>query len=84
MYRDQPTFRMRLLKEGLERIEMAKAEYGGRVDKVFIADGDALIMDMDHWEPILEGCQQAFPLLRSAAMPRRTMFWPRRSLSLSD
>ena len=67
MYRDKPTFRMRPLAESLEDIQMAKAEFGGRVDKVFVADGDALIMDMDHWEPILEACHAAFPLLRQVS-----------------
>lgn len=67
MYRDKPTFRVRPLAESLEDIQMAKAEFGGRVDKVFVADGDALILDMDHWVPILEACHAAFPLLRQVS-----------------
>jgi len=34
---------------------------------VFVADGDALILDMDHWEPILEACARAFPRLRQVS-----------------
>jgi len=67
MYRDKPTFRVRPLLESLEDIEMARAELGDRVDKVFIADGDALIMDMDHWVPILETCRDTFPRLRQVS-----------------
>jgi radical SAM superfamily enzyme YgiQ (UPF0313 family) len=37
---------------------------GPQVEKVFVADGDALIMDLDHWEPILTACSRAFPRLR--------------------
>ena len=34
------------------------------VEKLFIADGDALILGMDHWIPILEHARRAFPRLR--------------------
>ena len=40
---------------------MAREAWGPRVDKVFVADGDALVMDMAHWEAILEACRAAFP-----------------------
>ncbi len=63
MYRDK-TFRVRRLDEVLEDIDTARQHYGAEVDKVFVADGDALIMDLDHWEPILEACRAAFPRLR--------------------
>lgn len=63
MYRDK-TFRVRDLDETLADIQMARAEIGGRVDKVFVADGDALVMDLDHWQAILDACREAFPRLR--------------------
>jgi radical SAM superfamily enzyme YgiQ (UPF0313 family) len=67
MYRDKPTFRVRPLEQSLEDIELAAADCGDRVEKVFIADGDALILDMDHWVPILEAAQRAFPRLRQVS-----------------
>ncbi len=63
MYRDK-TFRVRELDEVLEDIDTARQQLGSEVDKVFIADGDGLIMDLDHWEPILAACHAAFPRLR--------------------
>ena len=63
MYRGKP-FRVREIEETLEDIEAARVAHGDQVDKVFVADGDALIMDLDHWTPILEACRAAFPRLR--------------------
>lgn len=63
MYRGK-TFRIRDIDETLEEIKTTGVAYGPRVSKVFIADGDALVMDMEHWEPILEACNGAFPRLR--------------------
>ena len=63
MYRDK-TFRVRELDEVLEDVETARQQVGDVVDKVFVADGDGLIMDLGHWEPILEACSKAFPRLR--------------------
>jgi radical SAM superfamily enzyme YgiQ (UPF0313 family) len=31
---------------------------------VFVADGDALVMELGHWEAILAACRDAFPRLR--------------------
>jgi len=67
MYRDKPTFRVRPVQESLQDIAMASAEFGTEVQKVFVADGDGLIMDMDHWEPILESCRSTFPHLRQVS-----------------
>jgi len=64
MYRDKPVFRVRPLEESLEDIDTAGAVQGDQVEKVFIADGDALILDMEHWLPILESCRNNFPRLR--------------------
>jgi radical SAM superfamily enzyme YgiQ (UPF0313 family) len=60
MYRDK-AFAVRELDKTLEDIETARAAFGPRVTKVFVADGDALMMDMAHWEAILAACAEAFP-----------------------
>lgn len=59
MYRDK-TFRVRALDETLEDVALAAARFGPRVRKLFVADGDALIMPMDHWLAILDTARQAF------------------------
>ncbi len=63
MYRAK-SFRVRELDEVLDDVRTAGDQFGSDVDKVFVADGDALIMDLDHWEPILEACRSTFPRLR--------------------
>lgn len=63
MYRDKK-FRVRAQAETLEDIAMAASVYGERIDKVFVADGDALVMTLDEWEPILRACREKFPRLR--------------------
>ncbi|MBL4635362.1 MAG: radical SAM protein, partial [Kofleriaceae bacterium] len=34
------------------------------IEKVFVADGDALILSLDNWLQILSACRKAFPRLR--------------------
>jgi len=63
MYRDKD-FRVRELSETLEDIRAAGESHGDSVRKVFVADGDALILDMAHWEAILAACRETFPKLR--------------------
>jgi radical SAM superfamily enzyme YgiQ (UPF0313 family) len=63
MYRAKQ-FRVRPLAETLADIEQAKQEFGDRVSKVFVADGDALVLDLAHWEAILSACREAFPRLK--------------------
>lgn len=63
MYRDK-SFEIRPLEETLEDIAAAGAHYGADVDKVFVADGDPLVMPLTHWMPILEACRDTFPNLR--------------------
>ena len=63
MYRAKQ-FRVRPLEETLADVRDAGRAYGSRVQKVFVADGDALVMDLEHWLPILEACRAAFPRLR--------------------
>jgi radical SAM superfamily enzyme YgiQ (UPF0313 family) len=64
MYRDKPEFRVRPLAESLADLARAAAELGPAVEKVFVADGDALCMDLATWEPILAACRRGFPRLR--------------------
>lgn len=61
MYRDKQ-FRVRDLAATLEDITVAGRS--GGTDKVFVADGDALVMDMAHWQAILDACRACFPRLR--------------------
>lgn len=63
MYRDKQ-FRVRDLAETLADVRAAGASYGPEVDKVFVADGDALVLELEHWEAILAACRDAFPRLR--------------------
>ncbi len=63
MYRDK-SFRVRDLEETLEDIRTAGRSFGGTVTKVFVADGDALVLDLEHWEAILTACRNAFPSLK--------------------
>jgi radical SAM superfamily enzyme YgiQ (UPF0313 family) len=64
MYRDKPEFRVRSLAESLEDLETAARDVGPIVEKVFVADGDALVMELSHWEPILAASRRLFPRLR--------------------
>ncbi len=62
MYRDKP-FRVRPLAESLKDLAGAAAQIGPRVRKLFVADGDALILPMDHWEALLIAARRLFPNL---------------------
>ncbi|MGE3172122.1 MAG: radical SAM protein [Planctomycetota bacterium] len=63
MYRDKQ-FRARPLDEVLEDIAQAGRLLGARTDTVFVADGDALVLGLDRWLPILVALRAAFPRLR--------------------
>ena len=63
MYRSK-AFRVRDLRETLTDIEEAGRSFGRNVSKVFVADGDALVLDLDRWEAILAACREAFPRLK--------------------
>ena len=72
MYRDKQ-FRVRELAETLQDLEEAVRVAGPGVEKIFVADGDALVLPMDHWRPILARARALFPRLRrvsSYAMAR--------------
>jgi radical SAM superfamily enzyme YgiQ (UPF0313 family) len=63
MYRDK-TFRLRELADTLADLDVAGRVHGDAVEKLFVADGDALILPMDHWRAILERACRVFPRLR--------------------
>jgi radical SAM superfamily enzyme YgiQ (UPF0313 family) len=64
MYRDKPTFRARPTEELIDELRDAAAQVGHGVQKVFVADGDALVMDTEQWIAILDSCTELFPSLR--------------------
>lgn len=59
-------FRERPMPEVLEDIAAAGRLYDD-VEKVFVADGDALVMDVDRWLTVLAAAEAAFPRLRQIA-----------------
>ncbi len=63
MYRDK-VFRVRDLAATLEDLQLAARAARDRIETVFVADGDALVLPMDHWLPILETARALFPRLR--------------------
>lgn len=65
MYRAKE-FRVRALAETLDDIRMAAvASRRQRVnlDKMFVADGDALVLDMPHWRELLDTARSELPAL---------------------
>jgi len=66
MYRDK-TYRIRDLSECLAELKEVSIHYGNRIDKLFIADGDPLVMPMEHWLPILQTARQYLPGLRQVS-----------------
>lgn len=63
MYRHKD-FRVRSIGDVIDEIRRVAASYGNAITKVFVADGDALVMSMDYWRRILRECAQSFPALR--------------------
>jgi len=63
MYRDKE-YRVRDLEATMEDLRAAATRYRGRTDKVFVADGDALGMPLEHWRPILSEAAARIPGLR--------------------
>ena len=57
-------FRVRDIEEVLEDIEMAKGHYGPDVRRVFLCDGNALILPTPRLLQILEALRTAFPHLQ--------------------
>jgi radical SAM superfamily enzyme YgiQ (UPF0313 family) len=63
MYRDK-SFGIRPLAETLEDIDRAGTSAGDAVEKLFVADGDALVMSTEGWLEILARARSAFPRLK--------------------
>lgn len=63
MYREKD-FRVRALEDTLEDLENAAAAVGERVEKVFLADGDALVLPTSHMLALLDASARLFPRLR--------------------
>ncbi|MBN1945215.1 MAG: radical SAM protein [Bradymonadales bacterium] len=59
MYRDK-RFAIRDLDECLVDLQQAASHLGPRVHKLFVADGDSLILPMDHWRAILTSAYRLF------------------------
>lgn len=63
MYRDKQ-YRTRPVEDVLADIESARTQLGADVRRVFVADGDALVMTMPEWRRILGALRLAFPRLQ--------------------
>ena len=75
MYKEK-TFRIRPVEEILEDIDMALDYYGPRVERVFLMDGDAIIMKTEDLLKILRKLYAAFPRLEKVTLyagPRSTL-----------
>ena len=55
---------MRELEATLEDLEMARSVHGDEIEKIFVADGDALVMGMETWRAILSRIGELFPAVR--------------------
>ncbi len=62
MYREK-LFRVREVGQVLQDISDASQLYP-ETKKVFVADGDALVLDTDYWRTLLEALRGGFPFLR--------------------
>ncbi|MCC6213516.1 MAG: radical SAM protein [Polyangiaceae bacterium] len=63
MYRDR-RYAERPLEELLADVTLAASSFGREIEKVFVADGDALGMSVDRWSRLLAACRASFPRLR--------------------
>lgn len=75
MYKEKQ-FRIRPLEEILEDIDMARDYYGPGVERVFLMDGDAIVMKTEQLLKILEKLYQNFPNLQKVttyAGPKSTL-----------
>ena len=64
MYRDKPVFRARPVEECLADLREAADQAGPRVTKLFVTDGDALVLPVGTWEVLLAEARRLFPNLR--------------------
>ena len=75
MYKDKQ-FHIRPLEEIHKDIEMARVYYGGAKTRVFLCDGDAIVMRQEDLISILDHLYEAFPKLEKVttyAGPRSTL-----------
>ena len=75
MYKEKQ-FRIRPLEEILEDIDMARDYYGPGVERVFLMDGDAIVMKTEQLLKILEKLYHNFPKLQKVttyAGPKSTL-----------
>ena len=75
MYKEKQ-FRVRPLEEILEDIDMARDYYGPGVERVFLMDGDAIVMRTEQLLKILEKLYKNFPNLQKVttyAGPKSTL-----------
>ena len=75
MYKEKQ-FRVRPLEEILEDVDMARDYYGPGVERVFLMDGDAIVMKTEQLLKILEKLYQNFPNLQKVttyAGPKSTL-----------
>ena len=75
MYKEKQ-FRIRPLEEILEDIDMARDYYGPGVERVFLMDGDAIVMKTEQLLKILEKLYHNFPNLQKVttyAGPKSTL-----------
>jgi len=63
MYREK-SYRVRPLDDLIADVRLAGREQRSAVTRIFVSDGDALAMELGHWEPLLLACREAFPRLR--------------------
>ncbi|MFI3251159.1 MAG: radical SAM protein [Eubacteriales bacterium] len=74
MYKDK-TFKIRPIDEVLEDIDLAK-DYYGDVERVFLCDGDAIILKTEDMATILKKLYKTFPSLEKVTVyagPRSTL-----------
>ncbi|HEX7481327.1 MAG TPA: radical SAM protein [Polyangiales bacterium] len=62
MYREKQ-FRVRESRETLTDLTLAAQQAADHIDKVFVADGDALVLPMDDWRAILQSARRLLPRL---------------------
>src|SRR5699024_10027765 len=75
MYKEKK-FRIRPVSEILEDIDMARAYYGPGLQRVFLMDGDAIIMKTEDLLQVLHKLYATFPRLEKVTLyagPRSTL-----------
>lgn len=63
MYKDK-RFYVRSTEDVIEDFRIAKEYYGDRIEKLFLADGDALCVSSDRMLAVLEAAKRLFPNLK--------------------